>query len=104
MSRHPGKPTDDERDAAAEAFYADGVGLERCRVCHQALRATDGEALVSIRLSDIEEIVCLLEQYVDCPEVWAATITRLEQACGRTVAQICAAERLTTLNAQRSER
>jgi hypothetical protein len=23
MSRHPGKPTDDEQDAAAEAFYGD---------------------------------------------------------------------------------
>jgi hypothetical protein len=72
--------------------YRDGVGIERCATCHTATRAADDEPVISIRVRDVEELVCLLEQYVDCPDVWADTITRLEQACGRTVAQICEAE------------
>ena len=74
--------------ARRKSPYTDGVGVQRCEVCQSVLRAKDGEPLVSIRISDVEEIACILEQYVDCPEVWGETIKRLEQACGRTVKQI----------------
>jgi len=68
--------------------YSDGVGVIRCTTCRLALRTAPDEPLVSLRQEDVEEIACLLVDYVDCPEVWADTIKRLEQACGRTVDQM----------------
>ena len=73
--------------------YRDGVGVERCSSCHAPLRNLGDAPVVSVLLADVEEIACILEQYVDCPEVWGDTIKRLEQAAGRTVAQMSAAPR-----------
>lgn len=72
--------------------YRDGIQAERCPMCDQMIRDASGARMVPILLSDVEELACILEQYVDCPEVWAETIKRLEQAAGRTVKQICAAQ------------
>jgi hypothetical protein len=52
------------------------------------VRDGGGAPVVNILLSDVEEIACILKEYVDCPEVWGPTIQRLEQACGRTTEQI----------------
>jgi hypothetical protein len=37
MSMHPGKPTDDEQDAAAEAFYADPTQASAARLTEVVL-------------------------------------------------------------------
>jgi hypothetical protein len=68
--------------------YRDGVQMERCLFCGGAVRDGGGAPVVNILLSDVEEIACILKEYVDCPEVWGETIKRLEQACGRTTKQI----------------
>jgi hypothetical protein len=59
--------------------YLDGVATMRCRACHSALRTADDEPVVAIRVSDAEDLVRLLVEYVDCGEVWNDTILRLEQ-------------------------
>jgi hypothetical protein len=74
-------------------LISDGCGVQRCEFCHAPIKAAGDYPLVTIRQSDAEEIACILEQYVDCPEVWGDTIKRLEQACGRTVRQMNDAER-----------
>ena len=43
---------------------------------------------MSVRVSDLEEVSCLLVEYVDAPEVWGETIRRFEQALGITTAQM----------------
>jgi hypothetical protein len=68
--------------------YRDGVQMERCLFCGGAVRGADGAPVVNILVSDVEEIACILKEYVDCPEVWGPTIQRLEQACGRTTEQM----------------
>jgi hypothetical protein len=68
--------------------YLDGVATMRCRACHSALRTADDEPVVAIRVSDAEDLVRLLIEYVDCGEVWNDTILRLEHAVGRTYDQI----------------
>lgn len=73
--------------------YRDGIQAERCPMCDQMIRDAAGDRMVPVLLSDVEEIACILEQYVDCPEVWGDTIKRLEQAAGRTVKQMCEAQR-----------
>lgn len=74
------------------ATSADGVGADRCTHCGAVLRH-GGEPMVAIRRSDVEQIACILYEYVDCPEVWGETITRLERAVGRTVRQMKAEQK-----------
>ena len=74
--------------------YKDGIGAERCLACHTLLRDPAGEARVPIRLVDVEELALFLEDYVECPEVWAPMIQRLEAAAGRRTSQMRLAERV----------
>lgn len=73
--------------------YRDGVGMERCLFCQSAIRNLADEPMVLVRTSDVEALACLLEQYIDLPDVWGHTVERLEHACGKTVEQINAAAR-----------
>jgi hypothetical protein len=64
------------------------VGTLRCDVCQSALRTYDDEPVVYLRITDVEQIACVLHDYVNMPDIWGDVVQRLEQACGRTVAQI----------------
>ena len=80
-------------------IYRDGVGAVRCAVCSSALRDGADQPVAIMRIDDLEEIACLLVDYVDCPQVWAPVVRRLEQATGRTVAQIKSALQQRTRDA-----
>lgn len=44
--------------------------------------------LVTVEREDLEEVLSLLMDYVDLPEVWGDTIARFEGALGMTLAQV----------------
>lgn len=73
--------------------YTDGLKIVRCETCRSALRQPGGKPLAYITVEDLESVISILVEYVDCPSVWAETIHRLEQAAGRTHAQMAAARR-----------
>lgn len=72
-------------DADLSVTYRDGVNVERCAACSMPLRNGADEPLVTVLQSDLEDVVCRLN---DCREVWHDTIKRFERVLGRTVAQI----------------
>lgn len=77
--------------ASTKETYRDGTGAIRCSTCLSELKTPDHEPLVMMRLSDVQNLACCLEEYVNCPEVWGETIKRLEQLCGQTTDQMRAA-------------
>lgn len=72
----------EDRVSADGKTYTDGTGAYRCVTCYQQVRTAAGEPTAPVLVNDIEEIISILEQYVDCPEVWDATIARLRQTIG----------------------
>ncbi len=68
--------------------YKDGIGMTRCLFCGLAKTWADGERVVVVSQNDVEEILCILVEYVDCPEFWGETIHRLEQALGYSYRQM----------------
>ena len=68
--------------------YLDGIRSERCEFCGSELKGADGKPRVLVTVEDVEALMDLLVEYVDCPEVWSETITRLERAVGLTHEQI----------------
>ncbi len=48
----------------------------------------EGPETAAILRSDVEEIISILEQYVDCPEVWDPTIARLRAALADQAADV----------------
>ncbi len=68
--------------------YPDGIKGTRCEFCGSLLKTADDQRQVSIRVDDVEEMISLLVEYIDLPEVWDETIQRFERALGQTWPQI----------------
>ena len=66
--------------------YRDGVRGLRCRSCGSLLRDGADDVMVYLTLEDVERVAKLLRRGVDAGR--DELITRLEQAAGRTVAQM----------------
>lgn len=56
--------------------------------------------MVLVRRSDVEDLVCLLEQYGEAPHVWGKTLKRLEAATGRSAREIVQARARATRTEQ----
>lgn len=76
-------------------MYLDSLEGERLVLAErvsalEARLAAEGEEepLATVRWEDLKDVMCLLVEYVDCPEVWSDTIGRFEQALGMTHAQL----------------
>lgn len=66
-------------------LYWDGVAAQRCVTCRQIVRMKGGAPVVPLLVSDVEVLAQLLTelQWTD-----TAILERLQQAAGRTVAQM----------------
>jgi hypothetical protein len=70
------------------AEISDGLVELKAALNVPPMAAQTNEPLVTVRWEDLKDVMCLLVEYVDCPDVWSDTIGRFEQALGMTHAQL----------------
>lgn len=79
--------------------YRDMVDVERCSACHAAIRARDGEPMVSLPLRLVDELITNLEKFtvggymgrLKLNDYGKDVLADLERAAGRSREQIQAA-------------